>query len=64
MTALLTGKRCEVPPLERLPGPNNAAFAARLPAYIELMQRCWAQDPGERPEFDAIVTRLRELSAE
>ena len=55
---VLAGGRLEVPPREVLPGPDTAAFA-RLDAYLSLMQRCWAQDPSERPAFQQIVTELR-----
>ena len=55
---VLAGGRLEVPPREALPGPDTAAFAG-LDAYISLMQRCWAQDPVERPAFQQIVTELR-----
>lgn len=30
-----------------------------LEGYIELMQRCWAQNPEERPKFQEIIQELR-----
>ena len=34
-----------------------------LPAYVALLQRCWAQEPQARPSFDDIVAQLRALLA-
>ena len=45
------GERPALP--ARLPGPDNEMFES-LPAFIDLMNRCWAQDPSKRPEFDEI----------
>lgn len=52
------GGRPEIPPLEALPGQDTASFQG-LGAYIDLIQRCWAQDPAERPSFPDIVADLR-----
>ena len=30
-------------------------------AYLALMQRCWAQDPADRPAFAEIIGELRGL---
>lgn len=30
-----------------------------LQAYVALMQRCWAADPGERPTLNDIVMQLQ-----
>ncbi|PRW33836.1 Serine threonine- kinase CTR1 [Chlorella sorokiniana] len=57
---VLSGGRLEVPSREALPGPDTAAFGG-LEAYISLMQRCWAQEPGQRPAFQQIVLELRAL---
>lgn len=32
-------------------------------AYIALMQRCWAADPAERPDFGEVVRQLRCLTS-
>ncbi len=29
--------------------------------YLDLMQRCWADDPAQRPPFTGILTELAEL---
>lgn len=36
-------------------------FRNEIPeCYKDLIERCWAQDPDQRPTFDEIVTLLRE----
>jgi hypothetical protein len=32
--------------------------------YVALIQRCWTDEPGERPTFEAIINELRELLTE
>eukprot|EP00887_Chlorella_sp_A99_P003664 scaffold7.g3664.t1 len=54
-TIVLAGKRPPVPPPEACPG------FCRYQAYVELMQRCWAQAPAGRPGFEEVCTRLREM---
>lgn len=34
-----------------------------LPAYLSLMQHCWAAEPDARPPFADVVRALRELAA-
>ena len=51
------GGRLPVPPPEELPG-DGGAFS-RLPEYLDLMSRCWAQDPGQRPLFPEVIADLR-----
>ena len=43
------------------PVPNRATVAP--PALLDLMQRCWHQDPAQRPTFPEIVRKLTELKA-
>lgn len=48
----------------RLPLPEDPADLPGgtfpgLPAYLALMQRCWAQEPAERPGFAEIINLLR-----
>merc|ERR1712151_1346610 len=45
---------------ERPPVPLDAAERAP-PGHIDLMQRCWHQDPNKRPPFDSILDELREM---
>jgi hypothetical protein len=54
---VLDGRRPELPALEELPGPDNAAFG-QLDVYCQLVRDCWAQNPAERPTFADIVPRL------
>ncbi len=42
MSYVLGGGRPEVPPVQQIPGEDTPQFEG-LAAYIELMQRCWAQ---------------------
>ena len=60
---VLSGGRPVVPPIAELPGagsPQFAKFAAScLDAYVQLMQRCWAPTPADRPTMDVVATELR-----
>ena len=58
--AINQGGRPELPALEALPGEGSAAWAG-LPRYLELMRRCWAQNPLDRPTFQQVVAELREI---
>ena len=53
---VLEGERLKVPE-EGLP---TAAFPG-LPDYLRLMEDCWLADPGARPSFKDIISRLRKL---
>ena len=55
------GERPSLP--KRLPcAPGEDAFAG-LPEFLELMKKCWAQDPAERPEFEQIHAQLEVMIA-
>lgn len=54
------GGRLPIPPRVELPGADTPTFAG-LDRYISLMQRCWAQDPAERPTFNQVALELEEL---
>lgn len=59
MGQVMYGNRPSVPEPSaygELPGPGP--FPG-LPAWVELMQRCWHQDPAHRPDFVAIIAQLR-----
>lgn len=48
--------------------PDGRFPAGQLPAYEEkelapLLQRCWAQDPTERPDLDKVLQVLAQLGA-
>jgi hypothetical protein len=32
-----------------------------LPSARELITDCWAEEPGDRPDFEEIVDRLKEM---
>ncbi|KAK9807281.1 hypothetical protein WJX73_007482 [Symbiochloris irregularis] len=52
------GQRPDIPEdLTQTPGGDSLA----APGLIDLILRCWHQDPEERPGFDTIVTSLRNL---
>ena len=56
------GERPVIPP--RLPGgSDNEIFAQGgvMEEYIQLMNRCWTQNPSERPEFEEIHPQLEKL---
>ena len=53
------GERLAIPTPDQIPGPPGAGSFPGLPAYVDLLQNCWAQDPEQRPLFAAIVQELR-----
>lgn len=55
----MAGERLTFPPPDELPGAGAAGFEQGLPAYMQLAERCWAQDPAERPSFQQIIVVLR-----
>ena len=57
-SAVLGGRRLEVPDPAALPGPA-ADSPEDFAAYVQLMQHCWAQAPGDRPSFPEVVQALR-----
>jgi hypothetical protein len=58
--AVLRGDRLALPARDALPG-EPAAACPGFDRYAVLMQRCWAQQPGERPTFAAVASELKEL---
>ena len=61
VSTIQNGGRAPIPAAADLPGPESGAWP-RLPEYIALMQRCWAQSPLDRPTFREVVAALRELA--
>lgn len=49
-----------IPPPEELPA--NTGDWVGLDAYIDLIQKCWAEKPEDRPDFKYIVAELRSES--
>lgn len=37
--------------LDRTLSPSRPARRAQGPGWSELLQRCWAEDPEQRPDF-------------
>lgn len=52
------GRRLALPPRDALPGPASADWPG-LGAYIALMERCWAQEPGARPSMAEVAAVLK-----
>lgn len=63
VSAVNSGQRLAIPTVGELPGPDSGSWP-QLGKYIELMNRCWAQEPGERPSFQGIMEALREIDPE
>lgn len=53
------GERLAIPDMSYLPG--GPGHASSIQGYVELMEKCWAQDPAERPSFGAVASTLRSL---
>lgn len=61
VSTIQKGGRLPVPDLATLQsrwGPGSSS-CTKLDKYIALMQRCWAQDPGQRPAFAQVIHDLR-----
>ena len=56
------GERPEVP--SEAPGALLGGTFPGFPAYCALMRRCWAEDPAERPSFEAVIAELRSMLAD
>lgn len=56
---LVTGGSRPETPEDRslLPGP--ATSFEGLETYVDLMRRCWAQSPADRPSFTEVIVVLR-----
>ena len=54
---VMDGGRLRVPPADQLPG--GAGSSEGLRGYVGLMSACWAQEPGQRPTFAAIIAELK-----
>lgn len=46
----------------RPPLPEDSLVAQEHPAYVDLMQRCWSQDPEARPSFEEVVRQLEAMA--
>lgn len=62
--AVSKGNRPPIPAAAVLPGPaDGQPSPAALAAYVALMQRCWAQDPAQRPDFQGVAAELAAVTA-
>ncbi|KAL4421755.1 hypothetical protein ABPG77_009738 [Micractinium sp. CCAP 211/92] len=52
------GERLPIPPPDQLPGPDKLP-PGEFEALVSLIQRCWAQQPEERPTFADVIVDLR-----
>ena len=55
MAAVLRGERPALPPAGTLPGGPPGS------GYVELMHRCWTQQPENRPTFAGVAADLKAL---
>lgn len=60
--ALSEGARLPIPARADLPGPGALEFAG-LGRYVALLQRCWAQNPLDRPTFEEAAAELEAMPA-
>ena len=56
------GGRLTIPNRWDLPGLDTNQFS-RLDDYLDLMQRCWAQNPYDRPGFSEIIQDLKGMES-
>lgn len=56
------GGRLTIPNRWDLPGLDTNQFT-RLDDYLDLMQRCWAQNPYDRPGFSEIIQDLKRMES-
>ncbi|GAB4823442.1 hypothetical protein N2152v2_010488 [Parachlorella kessleri] len=59
MKLVSEGQRLQVPARSALP-PSSQGFEG-LDLYEELVAKCWAEDPKERPTFADVIGYLRDL---
>ncbi len=63
VSQITAGSRLTVPPADTLPGPESGSWP-KLGEYVGLMERCWAQEPSARPNFEEIMGELRRIDPE
>lgn len=57
------GGRLPIPAPADMPGAGSGAWP-QLDRYIQLMNKCWCQEPSERPTFQEIIGELKALEPE
>jgi hypothetical protein len=55
------GGRLEIPAQEDVPGGADTANYKGYDDYVVLMNKCWAQEPANRPDFAAVIAALKKL---
>lgn len=57
------GLRPPLPGIDAIPAPDTTEFeeSGHLQRFVELMQRCWAQNPAHRPAFREIHSVLEKI---
>ena len=63
VSVVTSGGRLAIPEASELPGPDSGSWP-QLKRYIELMERCWAQEAKSRPSFEEIMTELTSIDPE
>lgn len=58
-----SNQRLPVPQKSEIPGPEGGSWR-NLNRYVALMERCWAQNPGDRPDFEEIMSELKQMTSE
>ncbi|KAL4521658.1 hypothetical protein Ndes2526A_g01846 [Nannochloris sp. 'desiccata'] len=63
VSLVTAGNRLTVPDANTLPGPESGSWP-KLGEYVALMERCWAQEPADRPNFEQVMAELRRIDPE
>jgi serine/threonine protein kinase len=63
VSAVTAGQRLSIPAANTLPGPEGGSWP-KLGDYVALMERCWAQEPADRPNFEQVMAALRLIDPE
>ena len=58
VTLVTEGGGLEIPPASALPGPDTQSWKG-LPAFCQLIKRCCAHSPLDRPTFGQVIAELR-----
>jgi hypothetical protein len=63
VSQITNGNRLTIPDANTLPGPESGSWP-KLGQYVALMERCWAQEPADRPNFEQVMAELRSIDPE
>ena len=59
--ALRQGRRPRIPDRYSLPGPH-LPDPQMLNKYVDLLERCWTQEPVRRPDFNEVISDLEAIA--